>query len=1056
MAERPLKCGSCREPVLPEWDHCANCGYLLDQGLSSSAPPPQTEAGDPNVGKADIAKIRGIAGAGSKMFGGRPAATQPLMSVGSDNVVKATIDASTQIHVQAQYIQNQTVYTVAPGALDLQAQLEAQSEQVKAIGVAVQQLLQQHQLQKRELRPSDSLSIRTDKERQLVNEVVARYRSLAEKDRKTAPALLNAIGKLEVVRGDFDAAQRDFRSVAESSSHPELQAEAHFNAYYASLERGEWAEALKELIHAVQADAKRFALFPMGKYKPKRILGAGGFGVAFLCRHRELGLDVVVKSLNGDDLDRRMEEVFAEARVLYQVEHNSVIRMLDCGYTLASTKCRPFLVMTYFESETLEEAVSHGPLPVGHALLVLQRMAEGLAVAHETKIIHRDVKPANVLVREDKCGWQVKLIDFGLALSSQTMQYIATRGSSRGKSIIGGSIAGTLEYAAPEQMGRLASVPVGPYSDIYSWAKTACYILFKTTQPLPKHWKAIPDSLAKLMEECLSENPKERPATFGKILQRINDLYLHKPVAGGYGVLKPEASVLQSRSMAAPVISRRPPARTTIAPRGHLAESERLSVRPLSKGKLAKKRDSKLRKLVLWSSLAAGVLGLVLVLSLVLLVNRDTPKEGSQPTKLVPKTAPPQVAGAQRETDGQQATDGRRFWRFGGGNGYFKMLGNGTWEEIGNDWKLQGIWKEVARTPDYVELHDHQRGYKTRLGAGKAWLCGIDSNGFGPSPAGNWTTEGVSRRFTGLIECGNKPLSICFSPDGRRLACGLGVWDDGHKRFRAGEIKLWDANSGKPGITIPLQNAPVSSIAFSPDGARLASVTGNPMTLGQEGGDVNVWDASTGQEAHRMKGKHSASALGVCFSSDGRYLATGGDFTARVWDLVQGVELRAFKVDRGGVTSVCFDPRNRYVAIGSADGTTRIWDWLQNKEVFKAGGKFFVRGLSFSRDGKWLVVGARGGRIAVFNVIEKREAFGIQGDRYSVESLCLSRGGGFLASSGWEPKVKIWDMHDGKELMKLDATIAVYCVCFSPADGRVAGGRLDGKIQVWDLGLRPE
>jgi hypothetical protein len=94
--------------------------------------------------------------------------------------------------------------------LDLQGQIKGQGEQIGQIGQAVLKLLEQHQLQRREVRPGDSLSIRNEGERQLVKQLVARYRSLPEGQPKNVPSLLNAIGKLEVVAGDFDQAQRDF------------------------------------------------------------------------------------------------------------------------------------------------------------------------------------------------------------------------------------------------------------------------------------------------------------------------------------------------------------------------------------------------------------------------------------------------------------------------------------------------------------------------------------------------------------------------------------------------------------------------------------------------------------------------------------------------------------------------------------------------------------------------------------------------------------------------------------------------------------------------------
>ncbi len=406
--------------------------------------------------------------------------------------------------------------------LDLRRQIEGQSGHIQQIGQAVQKLLEQHQLHRREVRPGDSLSIRNDNERQLVKQLVARYRALPDAERRQMPALLNGIGKLEVAAGDFDAARKDFDAVATLVEDNKAQAEAYCNAYQACLERRDWPAAIQELVKAVKLDAKRFAPFPVGKYQPQRILGAGGFGVAFLCKHKYMEAQVVVKTLMLDDLGRDADKVFSEAQLLRQLDHPAIIRISDCGYVDAISKSRPFLVMDYFEGGTLEEHVKkHGALSVDDVLAVARPVAEGLQAAHGKGILHRDVKPANLLVRKDGANWQAKVIDFGLALRQKVVQTSMNASMFRGtKTLIGESVLGTLDYAAPEQMGK-RNDPVGPYSDLYGWAKTCCFALFQTTQPLLKHWQSIPQGLAELLEKCLDEDPKNRPQNFAEVLERL-------------------------------------------------------------------------------------------------------------------------------------------------------------------------------------------------------------------------------------------------------------------------------------------------------------------------------------------------------------------------------------------------------------------------------------------------------------------------------------------------------------------------------------------------------
>jgi tetratricopeptide (TPR) repeat protein len=408
--------------------------------------------------------------------------------------------------------------------LDVQEELRGQREEIRGLGLAVYRLLEQHQLQRRELQPQDSLSLHGDAERRLVKEVVARYRALPEDQRRRLPALLNAVGKLEVASGDFASARQDFRRLAEITPDAGARAEAHHNGYRTALEAGAWPEALTELLAATRLDPGRFAPFPLDKYEPLHILGAGGFGVAFLCRHRNSGTQVVVKALFAADLERDVSRVFAEARVLEEVQHPAIIRLRDCDYADPAGPSRPFLVMDYFDGLTLADHVArHGPLTPKEWLALAFPVAEALQAAHARGILHRDVKPANLLVHKDGNDWQVKLIDFGLALRRGALAGSGGRPARTDASLAGRSIAGTLDYAAPEQMGRLPGVAVGPYSDVYGFGKTCCFALFRTTQPLPKHWSRLRPGLARLLEHCLAETPEDRPANFTTVLDRLKE-----------------------------------------------------------------------------------------------------------------------------------------------------------------------------------------------------------------------------------------------------------------------------------------------------------------------------------------------------------------------------------------------------------------------------------------------------------------------------------------------------------------------------------------------------
>src|SRR5262249_1938509 len=405
--------------------------------------------------------------------------------------------------------------------LDIHAELGRQGQQLRDVGAAIFQMLQAHHLDRRALRPSDSFAARSESEAAELRALVSRFRALPEEQRREVPALLNAVGKLQVVAGDFDGAERDFAQVAALVTDSAAQAEAHHNRYRAAVEHQCWDDALDALKHASRLDAERLAPFPLHKFEPERVLGAGGFGVAVLCRNRHSGSRVVVKSLRTDGLERSVAEVFREAQVLEELDHPAIIRVRDCDFADAG-QTRPFLVMDFFDGETLAEHVQkHGPLTPDDLTAVARLVAGGPHTPHARNVPHRDAKAANLLVRKGSGEWKAKLIDFGLALRQAVVQ--ATVASLRGVSgnALQASVAGTIDYAAPEQMGRLPGAVVGPAADVYGFGKTWCFALCQTPQPLRKHWKSVPDKLADLLEQCLAENPIERPANFAEVLDRL-------------------------------------------------------------------------------------------------------------------------------------------------------------------------------------------------------------------------------------------------------------------------------------------------------------------------------------------------------------------------------------------------------------------------------------------------------------------------------------------------------------------------------------------------------
>jgi hypothetical protein len=314
------------------------------------------------------------------------------------------------------------------------------------------------------------------------------------------------------------------------AADPKVRAEAQHNAYQAALRRQDWVEALAALREAACLDPARFAPLPLDRYEPQRVLGAGGLGVAFLCRHRHLGRLAVVKSLLACELDRDAKAVFAEATALEDLDHPALVRARDAGYA-DEARTRPYLVLDYFDGVDLQSYVrGQGPLAPADLLAVARPVAGALQAANARGILHRGVKPANVLVRRGAGGWKVKLIDFGLAPRPGVLERRAQADGPQARTAVGRSAFSTLHYAAPEQLGRLPDVPVGAYSDVYSFGKTCYYALLETPDPDDVEKARLPLAWRQLLSRCTGRTVANRLPDFTAVLEELAKLPAAVPV----------------------------------------------------------------------------------------------------------------------------------------------------------------------------------------------------------------------------------------------------------------------------------------------------------------------------------------------------------------------------------------------------------------------------------------------------------------------------------------------------------------------------------------------
>ncbi len=257
-------------------------------------------------------------------------------------------------------------------------------------------------------------------------------------------------------------------------------------------------------------------------YKITEKLGEGGMGVVYKAEDTHLKRPVALKFLRSDAVnsDETLGRFIREAQAISNLEHPNIAIVYDVNETEDG---KPFICMAYYEGETLKDRLRNGPLPFDDVITISVQILSGLEKAHTSGVIHRDIKPGNIIITKDGT---VKILDFGIAKVLNENQFTPT-----------GLSVGTLSYMSPEQVRGeevdlrtdlfsfgvlLYEMTAGKHPFTGDYEQVVGYrILNETPVPVGSLRKSIQAPLRDIIDTCLQKEPERRYRNASEILGKF-------------------------------------------------------------------------------------------------------------------------------------------------------------------------------------------------------------------------------------------------------------------------------------------------------------------------------------------------------------------------------------------------------------------------------------------------------------------------------------------------------------------------------------------------------
>jgi WD40 repeat protein/serine/threonine protein kinase len=774
-------------------------------------------------------------------------------------------------------------------------------------------------------------------------------------------------------------------------------------------------------------------------------LGRGGAGVVYRAMHVGLGRIVALKRIQeeGEPTPEQRERFRREAGALAKLRHPNIVQVYDVGEHAG----RPHLAMEFIEGGSLAARTSGTPQRSETAAMIVEALARGVHHAHQRRLIHRDVKPGNVLLHwvdevpeRPSCeGCIPKVTDFGLVKDlNQGAGLTQTR-----------DILGTPSYMAPEQAQGSGSA-VGPLVDV--WALGAILYELLTCRP-PFNGESVLDTLlqvrfnepvrpARLQPrvpraleticlKCLEKEPAKRYASAAALADDLRRHLEGRPIQAqppsvssrvwrwcrrNPGVAGLGAAVLLLLLL---VTSREAVLRVAAEASAREAIAERVR---------ADQRSLRLTLEKAWSlpeqgQIAEGMLWLVRSLEIAPADDVDLQQAiranlAAWCSRLHPlRQRLPQggaIAAIAFSPDGKRLASGtEKSVRL------FDMV---TGEQIGAPLPHEAPVQGLAFSNDGTRLVS-----ATTAPAIYTWDTARGQRSGDPLRNPHWVGTSDWRYPT-----------VVLGPDGTHVLI----------KGKDETVRLWETATGKP-VSRPLE-APFYALTFSADGSRF--VAGSRST-------AQVWDLTSEHPVGKPL-SYPASVDTVHLNRDGsKAVVAGQDTTACLWDVARGDPIGALLRHQESVLVARFSPDGSLVVTGSLDKTARLWDTATGEPMGPPIPHLdAVDWAAFSPDGRHLASGSRDDLVSIYEVSRRQPDGEPLKQRQTLLAVAFSPDSRRAVTASWDGTVQEWDLATHKPVgeplgkYKNLCPVAVY----SPDGSRILTARWDGTAQQWDAATRQQ